>query len=149
MKNKTKRTCWASVFAEFVGRPYFLGDITGKQGYDCVSLCYNYLLRRGKQIPYEDWRLDDPLNYRDFFIGNEKSAMSIFESVLDNKFEIINDKKYSIGDICWVASRRKLTDDMINSPGLYCGNHIIVTTPQTGVTAARLNMVTIKKVYKI
>lgn len=147
--NNTKRTCWASVFSEFIGKPYYLGDITGNLGYDCVSLCYNYLIKRGITISYESWKMPDPLNYKDFYFEDERHAMKNFESVLDDTFKICPDKRYKIGDICWISSRRKLTDDFINSPGIYAGNNIIVTTPQTGVVAARFNMIDLKKVYNL
>jgi len=107
------------------------------------------LLKRGIKISYDLWKMPDPSKYKDFYLENERNAIEIFESVLDDTFETCVDKRYTIGDICWISSRRKLTDDFISSPGIYAGNNVIVTTPQTGVVAARLNMIDLKKVYKI
>lgn len=132
---------FAEVASQFVGKPYKLGK--AKVGYDCFSLVYNYLRKRGIDLPttFKDFTLT---NYSAVFINNPDHAKEVMVEFMSTVLEETTNPVG--GDILLLCLRGQPSAYFL---AIDAGNgQALISTEEQGVTVISLEFYTIKRSWK-
>lgn len=132
MSNKSD-TSIANIANKFVDKSFYLGDVTGQKGWDCLNSIAIFYESLNFKFPrkFENW---NEFNYAELWKKNEILAKETFKKFLKSLGKEIDRRFILRGDLIIMEGYE------MTFPAIYLGNDIVMMVFDKGVKCLPLHL---------